>query len=176
MWELDYKESWAPKIWCFWTGCWRRLLRIPWTARRSNQSILSEISPEYSLKLQLRPANGKKWLVGKDPDAGKDWRREEKGRTENEMIGWHHQLDGHEFEQAPEVSDRQGGLACCGSWGCKESDTTERLNWTEQSHLTERPCPPTTLADVAAPCVPHQSPSLPDFLAFFFTIYFYLCF
>ena len=128
-------ESWTIKktecqrIDVFELWCWRRLLRIPWTARRSNQSILSEISPEYSLKLQLRPANGKKWLVGKDPDAGKDWRREEKGRTENEMIGWHHQLDGHEFEQAPEVSDRQGGLACSSPWGRKESDTTEQLNW-----------------------------------------------
>ena len=66
-----------------------------------------------------------------DPDAGKDWRQEEKGTTEDEKVGWHHQLDGHEFEWTPGVGDGQGGLACCGSWGHKESDTTERLNWTE---------------------------------------------
>ena len=79
----------------------------------------------------LWPPDVKNWLIGKDPDAGKDWRQEEKGMTEDEMVGWHHQLDGLEFEQAPEVGDGQGSLACCDSWGCKESDTTERLNWTE---------------------------------------------
>ena len=73
----------------------------------------------------------KSWLIRKDPDAGKDWRREEKGTTENEMVGWHHRLDGHEFKQAPGVGDGQGGLACCSPWGLKELDTTERLNWTE---------------------------------------------
>ena len=77
------------------------------------------------------PPNVKTWLLGKDPDAGKDWRREEKGTTEDEIAGWHHQLNGHEFEQAPRVGDGQGGLACCSPWGCKELDTTERLNWTE---------------------------------------------
>ena len=76
------------------------------------------------------------WLIGKDPDAGKDWRQEENGMTEDEMIGWHHQLDGHEFEQAPGVGDGQGGLACCSPWGHKESDTTERLNWTEDPKLS----------------------------------------
>ena len=90
MWELDYKESWAPKNWCFELWCWRRLLRVPWTARRSNQSTLKEISPEYSLEgLILKvnpilwPPTAKNWLIGKDPDAGKDWKREEKGTT-----GW----------------------------------------------------------------------------------------
>ena len=77
---------------------------------------------------------------GEDPDAGKDWRPEEKGTTEDEMVGWHHRLDGHEFEQAPGVGDGQGGLACCGSWGLKESDTTERLNWTGSVFLC-LPCP-----------------------------------
>ena len=71
----------------------------------------------------------KNWLIGKDPDAGKDWGQEEKGMTEDEMVGWHHWLDGHEFEQAPGVGDGQGGLACCSPWGSKESDTTEQLNW-----------------------------------------------
>ena len=77
------------------------------------------------------PPHAKSWLVGKDPDAGRDWGQEEKGMTEDEMAGWHHQLDGREFDWTPGVGDGQGGLACCDSWGCKELDTTERLNWTE---------------------------------------------
>ena len=138
-------ESWTIKkaehrrIDVFELWCWRRLLRVPWTARRSNQSILKEISPEYSLeglmiKLKLPihwPPDAKNWLTGKYPDAEKDWRQEEKGTTEDEMVGWHHGLDGHEFEQALGVGDGQGSLVCCSPWGCKESDTTERLNWTE---------------------------------------------
>ena len=107
-------------------------LRVPWT-RRSKQSILKEISPEYSLewlmlKLKLQYFGHLMW---KDPDYGNDWRQEEKGTTEDEMAGWHHWLDGHEFEQAPGVGDGQESLACCSPWGRKESDTTERLNWTE---------------------------------------------
>ena len=77
----------------------------------------------------LWPPHAKSWLIGKDSDAGKDWGQEEKGMTEDEMAGWHHGLDGHEFEWIPEVGSRQGGLVCCSSWGCKESDTTERLIW-----------------------------------------------
>ena len=77
------------------------------------------------------PLDEKNWLIGKDPDAGKDWGQEEKGTTEDEMVGWHHRLNGHEFEQAPGVGDGQGGLVCCSPWGHKESDTTEQLNWTE---------------------------------------------
>ena len=76
------------------------------------------------------PPHAKSWLIGKEPDAGRDWGQEEKGTTEDEMAGWHHQLDGHEFGWTPGVSDGHGGLACCNSWGRKESDTTERLNWT----------------------------------------------
>ena len=79
----------------------------------------------------LWPPDVKSWLIWKDPDAGKDWWQEEKGMTEDEMVGWHHWLDGHVFGWTPRVGDGQGGLACCGSWGHKESDTTERLNWTE---------------------------------------------
>ena len=137
-------ESWTigkaehRRIDAFKMCCWRRLLRVPWTARRSNQSILKEISPGCSfegLMLKLKPIlwphDAKNWLIGKDPDAGKDWRREEKGMTEDEMAGWHHRLNEHEFEQALGVGDGQGGLACCSPWGCKESDVTERLNWTE---------------------------------------------
>ena len=105
-------ESWtirkAEHQWidAFELWCWRRLLRVPWTARRSNQSVLKEISPEYSLEglmLKLKtpifwPADANNWLVGKDPYAGKDWGQEEKGMTEDEMVGWHHRLNGHEFQ------------------------------------------------------------------------------
>ena len=79
----------------------------------------------------LWPPDAKNWLIWKDPGAGKDWRQEEKRTTEDEMVGWYHQLNGHEFEQAPEVGEGQGGLVCCGPWGRKGSDTTEWLNWTE---------------------------------------------
>ena len=106
MWELDCEEGWALRIDAFELWCWRRFLRVPWTARRSNESILKEISPEYSLEglmLKLKfciwPPDVKNWLIGKDPDAGKDWKQEEKGMTEDEMVGWHHWLDGHVFEQ-----------------------------------------------------------------------------
>ena len=78
----------------------------------------------------LLPPNVKSWLIGKDPDAGKDWKQEEKGTAEDEMVGWHHRLDGHEFEHAPGVGNGQGSLECCSPWGCKESDMAEQLNWT----------------------------------------------
>ena len=118
--------------------CWRRLLRGPWTARRSNQSILKEISPGCALegmmlKLKLQYFGH---LMGRvdsleKTDAGRDWGQEEKGTTEDEMAGWHHQLNGRESEWTPGVGDEQGNLVCCNSWGHKESDTSERLNWTE---------------------------------------------
>ena len=134
-------ESWTikkaehRKIDAFELWCWRRLLRVPWTARRSNKSILKEISPgrtdaEAETPILWLP-DAKSWLTGKDPDGGKDWGQEEKGMTKDEMIGWHDRLDGHEFEQVLGVGDGQGSLACCSSWGCKELDMTEWLNWTE---------------------------------------------
>ena len=83
----------------------------------------------------LWPPDVKSWLIWKDPDAGKDWEQEEKGMTEDEMVGWHYRLSGHGFWWTPGIGDGQGGLACCGSWGHKESDTTEQLNWTEQTTL-----------------------------------------
>ena len=118
---------------------WRRLLRAPWTARRSNLSILKEINPEYSLeglmlKLKFQYFSHLMWRtdsVKKDPDAWKDWRQEEKRTREDEMVEWHHQLNGHEFEQAPGVGNRHWSLACWSPWGHKESDTTEQLNWTD---------------------------------------------
>jgi len=133
-------ESWTVKkaecqrIDAFELWCWRRLLRVPWTARRSNQSILKEISPGCSLEAEtpiLWPPNVKSWLIGKDPDAARDWGQEEKGTTEDKMAWWHHWLDGREFEWTPGVGDGQGGLVCYNSWGHKESDTTEWLIWTE---------------------------------------------
>ena len=134
IWELDYKESWAPKNWCFELWCWRRLLRGPWTARRfhckGNQSwILTGRTDAEAETPILWPPDMKNWLIWKDPDAGKDWRWEEKRMTEEEMVGWHHWLDRHEFEQAPRVGDGQGSLVCCRPWDHKESDTTEGPNW-----------------------------------------------
>ena len=86
----------------------------------------------------LWPPDERSWLIGKDPDTGKDWRWEEKWTTEDEMVGWHHQLNGHEFEWTPEVGDVQGGLVCCSPWGCKESDMTEWLNWTELNVVIQK--------------------------------------
>ena len=133
MWELDYKESWVPKNWCF-LWCWRRHLKVPWTAKRSNQSILKEISPEYSLDWcwSWNSSTLATWCEEltheKRPWCWERW-RQEKGTTEDEMVGWHHRLDGREFEQTPGVGDGQGNLACCSPWGCKELDTIEQLNW-----------------------------------------------
>ena len=133
MWELDCEEGWAPSTFELW--CWRRLLRVSWTARRSNQSILKEISPGISLegmmlKVKLLYFGHLMRRVDsfEKTDAGRDWGQEEKGTTENEMAGWHHWLVGRESEWTSGVSDEQGGLACCDSWGRKELDMTERLN------------------------------------------------
>ena len=138
-------ESWIVKkaecrrIDAFNLWCWRRLLRVPLDCK--------EIQPVHSKGDQswvffgrndakvetpiLWPPNAKSWLIGKDSDAGRDWGKEEKGTTEDEMAGWHHRLNEHEFEWTPGVVDGQGGLACCNSWGRKELDTTEQMNWTE---------------------------------------------
>ena len=123
-WTRKKAERWRTDAFELW--CWQRLLRVPWTIRRSNQSFLKEIRPEYSmeglmLKLKVQYFGH---LMRKDPDAQKDWRQEEKGATEGEMVGWHHQLNGREFEQAPGDSEGQGNVVCCSQWGYKESDTT----------------------------------------------------
>ena len=111
-WTIKTAEYWRInhlKLWC-----WRRLLRVPWTARRTNQSILKEINPKAPV---LWPPDGKNWLVGKDPEAGKDQRQEEKETIEDVMVGWHHWLNGHEFEQSSGAGDGQEGLAYCSPWG-----------------------------------------------------------
>ena len=135
-WTVKKAEHWRIDAFELW--CWRRLLRVPWTAKRPNQSILKEISPGCSLeglmlKLKLQYFGHLMQRVDslEKTDAEKDWGQEEKGTTEDEMAGWRHWLDGHEFGWTPGIGDGQGGLACCDSWGRKESDTTERLNWTE---------------------------------------------
>ena len=139
MWELDYKESWVPKNWCFWTVMLEKTLESPLDRKeikpvnpKGNQSwIFIGRTDAEAVTSTLWPPDAKNWLTGKDPDARKDWRQEEKGTTEDEMVGWHHQLDVHEFEQAPGVGNGQGILECCSPRGHKEWDTTERLNWTE---------------------------------------------
>ena len=134
-WTVKKAERWRSDTFELW--CWRRLLRVPWTAKRSNQSILKETSPGCSWRTDaeaetpiLRLPHAKSWLIAKDPDAGRDWGQEEKGTTEDEMAGWHHRLDAHEFGWTLGVGDGQGGLVCCSPWGHKELDMTERLNWT----------------------------------------------
>ena len=139
--ELDYKESWVPKNWCFWTVVLEKTLASPLDCKeiqlvhpKGNQSwVLIGRTDAEAEALILWPPDAKNWLDGKDLDAGKDWRQEEKGTTEDEMAGWHHWLEGHEFEQALGVHDGQGRLACCSPWGHKESDMTKWLNRTELS-------------------------------------------
>ena len=138
MWELDYKESWAPNNWCFWTLVLEKSLENPCDYKEikpvnplENQSWIFIGSTDAKAETPiLWPPHMKDWLIGKDLDARRDWGQEEKGTTEDEMAGWHHRFDGHEFEWTPGVGDGQGGLAYWDSWGHKESDTTEWLNWT----------------------------------------------
>ena len=133
MWELDYKESWAQKNWCFWTVVLEIFgLEIQPVHPKGDQFWVfigrNDAKAETPI---LWPPHVKSWLIGKDSGAWRDWGQEEKRTTEDEMAGWHHQLDGHEFEWTPGVGDGHGGLACCNSWGRKESDMTKPLNWTE---------------------------------------------
>ena len=139
MWELDCEESWVPKNWCFWTVVLEKMLKSPLYCK--------EIQPVYPKGDQSWVFTGRtnveaetpvlwlpdvrSWLIWKDPDAVKDWGHEEKGMTEDEMVGWHHWLNGHGFGWTLGVGDGQGGLAFCSSWGCREWDTTEWLNWTD---------------------------------------------
>ena len=139
MWELGCEESWAPKNWCFWTVVLEKTLENPLDCKeiqlvplKGNRSWVfirrADVEAETPV---LWPPDVNSWLIGKDPDAGKDWGQEEKWMTEDEMVGWYHWLNGHGLGWTPGVGDGQGGLACCDSWGHKELDTTESLNWTE---------------------------------------------
>ena len=159
-WELDYKESWAPKNWFFWTVVLESTLESlleckeiqPVNPKGNKSWIFIGRTDAEAESPVLWPPLGKNWLIWKDPDAGKHWGQEEKGLTENEMVGWHHWLDGHEFEQAPGVGDGQGSLAFCSPWGRKESDTMS--DWTELMCFSQL-CP--TLCDLKEP-VAHLVP------------------
>ena len=143
MWELDYKESWAVKNWCFQTVALEKTLDSPLDCKeiqplnhKGSQSwiFIGRTDGEAEAPI-FWPLDVKNSLIGKDPDAGKDWRREEKGTTEDEIVGWHHRLNGHECEQALGVGDGQGSLLCCSPWGLKESNMTEWQNWTDTKKL-----------------------------------------
>ena len=139
MWELDCEENWMTKNWCFWTVVLEKTLESSLDCKdihpvhlKGDQSwvFIGRTDVEVETPI-LWPPDAKSWLIRKDPDAGKDWGQEEKGMTEDKMVGWHQWLYGHKFEQALGVGEGQGGLMCCGPWGHKESDKTEWLNWTE---------------------------------------------
>ena len=139
MWEMDHKESRAPKNWCFWTAVLEKTLEGPLDWKeiqpvhpKGDQSwvFLGRTDVEAETPI-LWPPDAMSWLIWKDPDAGKDWGWVKKGTTEDEMVGWHHWLDGHGFGWPPGVGDEQGGLAYCSSWGHQESDTTEQLIWSD---------------------------------------------
>ena len=137
-WTIKKTEHWRTDVFELW--CWRRLLsplsckEIKPVNPKGNQSWILNGRTDAKT-LILWPPYAKRWLTGKDPDAGENW-RQEKGTTEDEMVGWHHRLDGHEFEQALGVGDGQGSLACCSPWGCKELGTTEQLNWLTDCIIT----------------------------------------
>ena len=145
--RMDYKESWALKNWCFWTVVLEKTLESPVDCKeiqpvypKVDQSWIfigrTDVEAETPI---LWPPDAKSWLIGKHSDAGKDWGQEEKGMTEDKMVGWHHRLNGHGFGWTPGVGDGLGGLACCSSWGRKESDTSDwtELNWKEQFKMQE---------------------------------------
>ena len=147
MWELDHKKDWTPKNWWFWTAVLEKTLENPLDCKeiksvnpKGNKPWIfigrADAKAEAPI---LWPPNGKIQLTGKDPDAGKDWRQEEKGMTEGKMVGWHYQPNGHEFEQTLGDGEGQGSLVCCSPWGRKESDTTEQLNNNKIKNMTYMP-------------------------------------
>ena len=144
MWELDQKQGWVLKNWCFPIVVLEKTLKSPLDCKKIKLVNLEGNQPwkftrrtDAEAEALIRwPPDVKSWLIGKAFDAGKDWRREEKGTTEDGLVEWHHWLDGHGFGWTPGVGDGQGSLVCWGSWGCKESDMTERLNWTDTDKWT----------------------------------------
>ena len=134
MWELNHKESWAPKNWCFWTVVLEKTLESPLESKeikpvipKRNQSWIFIGRTDAEAPILWLP-DAKNWFIGKDPGAGKDWRQEKQQTTKDEMVGWHHWLDGHEFQQSLGDDEGQGSLVCYSPWDCKESDMTEQLN------------------------------------------------
>ena len=169
IWELDYKESWVPKNWCFWTVVFEKTLESPLDCKeiqqvhpKGNQSwiFIGRTDAEADAPI-LWPPDAKNWLIGKDPDAGKGWRQKAKGTTEDEMVGWHHWLNGHEFEQAPGLDAGQGSQVCCSPWSCKESDMIEQLNWNELFHST---IPSAPKLDTASPLSKPDDSEFPNLL------------
>ena len=153
MWELDSEESWALKNWCFWTVVLEKTLESPLDCKEIQPVhpngdkcwvFIGRTDAEAETPV-LWPPHVKSWLIGKDPDAGSNWGQDEKGTPEDEMTGWHHWLNGHEFGWTLGVGDGQGGLACCDSWGHKESDMTETLHWTEWIEISKFTPHPHTL-------------------------------
>ena len=148
MWELDYKESWVSNNWCFWAVVLEKTLEsllyykeIQPVHPKGNQSwiLIGRTDAEAETPI-LWPPDVKNWLIWKDPDAGKDWRQEKKGKTEDAMVGWNHWLNGHEFEQAPGVGG-PGSLACCSPWGCKVGhNSATELNWWNSVTLLNSEC------------------------------------
>ena len=139
MWKLDHEESWAPKNWCFWTVVLEETLESPLDYKeiqpvhpKADQSwVFIRRTDVVAVTPILWPPDVKNWLIRQDPDAGKDWGQDEKGTTEDEKVGWHHQLNGHGFEPTLVAGDAQGSLVCCSPWGHKDLDMTEWLNGTE---------------------------------------------
>ena len=138
MWELDHKESWVPNNWCFWTVVLQKTPESPLDSKeiqpihpKGNQHwiFIGKTDAEAEAPVPWY-SDAKNWFIGKDHDAEKDW-RQEKGTTEDEMVGWHPRLDAHEFVQSPGIGEGQRSLACCSPWGHKGSEMTEPLNWTE---------------------------------------------
>ena len=136
MWELDHKEGWVPKNWCFWTVVLQKSLESPLDCREINLAhpkgnqpwiFIGRTGTEAEAPILWSP-DGKSWLTGKDPDAEKDWGQEGKETTEEEMVWWHHRLNGYVFEQTPGDSEGQGNLVCCSPWGwtVKHDLTTEQ--------------------------------------------------
>ena len=135
MWELDRQEGWGLNNWCFWTVVLEKTVESPVDCKeiksvnpKGNQSwiFIGRTNDEAEAPVLLLP-NAKSWLIGKDPDGRKDWRQKEKEMTKDEMVGWHHWLNGQEFEQAVGDGEGQEGLACCSPWGLKESNVIEWL-------------------------------------------------
>ena len=152
-WDIKKAEHWRIDAFDLW--CW--ILRVPWTARRPNLSwiFIGRTDVETETPILWLP-DEKSWLIRKDPEAGKDWRQEEKRTAEDEMVGWHHQFNGHEFEQAPGDSEEQGSLACCSPWGHKELDTTEWLN--NNSNISRELLLQPSTVHMSIPDTKHETP------------------